>query len=201
MLMLHIRRLDEQTLANKIYREQRKNKWPGLAEETEKICAWLEAQCVHTTELDVQSYRDLVTKACHKKNEQKLRKKSDIIGKVTRIKTEVYGKKEYLGKKRIENVRIQFRARFQMLPFAGNYGKDRRFSHTEWLCFCRLEREEESHLLAGRCEVYGDIREKYGELEDDEDLVQFFQEVLERRGELEKESRDARGLDGQDQDS
>ena len=74
-------------------------------------------------------------------------------------------------------------------------------SHTEWLCFCRLEREEEYHLLAGRCEVYGDIREKYGELEDDEDLVQFFQEVLERRGELEKESRDARGLDGQDQDS
>ena len=69
MLMLHIRRLDEQTLANKIYREQRKNKWPGLAEETEKICAWLEGQCVHTTELDVQSYRDLVTKACHKKNE------------------------------------------------------------------------------------------------------------------------------------
>ena len=201
MLMLHIRRLDEQTLANKIYQEQRKNKWPGLADETEKICTWLEVQCVHATELDVQSYRDLITQVCHKKNEQRLRKKANTSEKVTRIKSEVYGKKKYLEKKRIENVRIQFRARFQMLPFAGNYGKDRRFSHTEWLCFCRMEREEESHLLDGRCEVYGDIREKYGELEDDEDLVQFFQEVLERRGELEKESRDAQELEVQDQDS
>ena len=43
--------------------------------------------------------------------------------------------------------------------------------------------------------MYGDIREKYGRLEDYEDLVNFFQEVLERREEL--ESQDSRVLDGQ----
>ena len=42
------------------------------------------------------------------------------------------------------------------------------------------------------CRVYGDIRQKYGDLEDDEDLVRIFTEVLERREELE-----ARGLEDQ----
>ena len=53
---------------------------------------------------------------------------------------------------------IKFKARFKMLPFAGNYGKDRKFSHSEWLCKCGEEKEQESHLLAGRCKVYGNIR-------------------------------------------
>ena len=79
-----------------------------------------------------------------------------------------------------------------MLPFAGNYSHDRKFAHSEWLCSCREHREQESHLLAGSCRVYGDIRQKYGDLEDDEDLVRFFTEVLERREELE-----ARGLEDQ----
>ena len=80
-----------------------------------------------------------------------------------------------------------------MLPFAGNFGKDRQFSHTEWLCFCGEEREEEAELHAGTCKVYGDLRRKYGDMEDDGDLVIFFNEVLERREEI-----DARELDDQD---
>ena len=63
---------------------------------------------------------------------------------------------------------------------------------------CGEEMEQESHLLAGRCKVYGDIREKYGELEDEEDLVSFFMEVLERREELESLYQGTRGLEGQD---
>ena len=77
-----------------------------------------------------------------------------------------------------------------MLPFAGNYGQDRKFAHTEWLCSCREEREEESHLLSGLCRVYGDIRRRDGDLGDEEDLISFFNQVLERREEI-----DARGME------
>ena len=77
-------------------------------------------------------------------------------------------------------MRIQFRAGYGVLPFAGNFGKDRQFSQTEWLCFCGEEREEEAELHAGTCKVYGDFRRKYGDMEDDGDLVIFFNEVLER---------------------
>ena len=42
MLMLHVRRLDENTLAHRMYKEQKENAWPGLAEETQRISQELE---------------------------------------------------------------------------------------------------------------------------------------------------------------
>ena len=198
MLMLHIRRLNDNALAKQIYKEQKEKSWPGLAEETENICKRLQIESVHATLLDVQQFRKQVTESCHRANEQLLRKQAEGKQKVARIVTEAYEKKEYLRKKKIENVRRQFRARYQMLPFAGNFGKDRRFSHTEWLCICREEKEQESHLLAGACKVYGDIRHKYGDMEDEEDLLNFFTEVLERREELEAGGDAAQGLEDED---
>ena len=190
MLIMHIRKISEESLAHRMYQEQMDNAWPGLAQESQKICDQLKIESVHTTGLEVKQFRKVVTEACHKLNEQRLRKKAGEGKKAKRIISEAYLRKEYIGKKKIENVRIQFRARYGMLPFAGNYGHDRKFAHSEWLCSCREQREEESHLLAGSCRVYGDIRERYDNLEDDEDLVRFFSEVLERREELE-----ARGLE------
>ena len=192
MLIMHIRNLSEESLAHRIYREQMDSAWPGLGKESQKICEQLKIESVHTTRLDVKQFRKVVTEACHKLNEQRLREKAGVGTKAKRIISEKYLKKDYIGKKKIENVRIQFRARYGMLPFAGNYSHDRKFAHSEWLCSCREHREQESHLLAGSCRVYGDIRQKYGDLEDDEDLVRFFTEVLERREELE-----ARGLEDQ----
>ena len=51
-------------------------------------------------------------------------------------------------------------------------------------------REEESHLISGNCEVYGDIRDKFENLDDDQNLVKFFNEVLARRDVLEDEERE-----------
>merc|ERR1712016_22186 len=38
MLVLHIRSLDDNTLAKKIYNQQVEEGWPGLAKETKEIC-------------------------------------------------------------------------------------------------------------------------------------------------------------------
>jgi hypothetical protein len=42
MLVYHLKGLEANTLANMVYREQMKNKWPGLAEEVSQICADLD---------------------------------------------------------------------------------------------------------------------------------------------------------------
>ena len=94
----------------------------------------------------------------------------------------------------IAKVRNFFYTRIKMQPFGGNYSKDKRFSRTEWMCRCAEEREEESHLMTGNCPVYGDLREKYGDLESDENLVSFFSEILARRDSLEEAEREERGL-------
>ena len=175
MLVLHIKRLDEKTLARKMYEEQMTEKWPGLAKEAENICQ----------ELSNKVYRDLITKACHKKNEERIRKKAEGRIKCERIPCEEYGRKEYIDISQISNVRQMYRTRFKMMPFAGNYSHDRRFASTDWLCQCRIEKENEAHLISGNCHIYGKIRDKYDSIDDDQTLVKFFNEILAMRDLLE----------------
>ena len=57
------------------------------------------------------------------------------------------------------------------------------------MCRCGSEREEEGHIVSGHCEVYGDLRTQFGDLSEDENLVKYFQAVLDRRDNLEEEDR------------
>ena len=130
-------------------------------------------------------------KACHKLNEQRLKTMAEGKEKCARIFKESYGKKEYIVSSLIKKVRDIYRTRFGMHPFAGNYTKDRRFARTEWLCHCKKSKEEELHLISGNCEVYGEIRAKYDNLNNDMDLVNFFNEVLAKREEIEEKEKEA----------
>ena len=94
-------------------------------------------------------------------------------------------KKEYMSFKNIFGVRKQNRPRFGLESFAGNYSHDKHLAKTSWLCLCQKSREEEVHLLSGQCQVYGDLIEKYSDLTEDDQLVQFFGDVLARRDALE----------------
>ena len=47
------------------------------------------------------------------------------------------------------------------------------------LCLCGKQ-EEQEHIVR-HCKKYGDIREKFSDLERDDQLVVFLREVLERR--------------------
>ena len=49
--------------------EQRENKWPGLAEEVTTICSNLDIEDANTTAMSKNSYKNLLEKACRKKDE------------------------------------------------------------------------------------------------------------------------------------
>ena len=188
MLVLHTRRLGEETLARRVYEEQKVNNWPGLVEETEAICRDLSIESVHVTELSSRAYRAQVLKACHIKNEERLRAQAEGKTKCERLATEIYGKKQYISNSQLPYVRQMYKSRYRMTAFAGNFSKDRRFARNDWLCKCREAREDEAHLISGNCEVYGEIRKKY-DIMDDKNLVDFFNDVLRRRDELDIEER------------
>ena len=97
-------------------------------------------------------YRSKVVIACHKVNEQRLKRQADGKTKCAKIIEEKYGKKKYISESKIHHVREMYKARYGMMPFAGNYRRDRRFARTEWLCRCG-ESEEEQHIMSGNCEV------------------------------------------------
>ena len=74
-----------------------------------------------------------------------------------------------------------------MSEFAGNFSHDNRFSRTNWLCRCKATKEV--HLIEGKCQIYSSIRAKYANLENEDDLVAFFSDVLEERERLDEEQR------------
>ena len=80
-----------------------------------------------------------------------------------------------------------FKTRVKLQPFAGNYSNDKRFARTDWLCACLGAREEEHHLTSGKCPVYGDLVTEHGDLENDNNLVSLFKEILARREKMDTE--------------
>ena len=186
-MVMHLEQLDDESLASQVYREQVENKWPGLAEEAEKICAELGVENVNSCRLDAKTYKHLVTLACHQKNEERIKASSQKSSKCDRIKHEEYGRKNYLKEKNIKYVRDLFKARFGMSDFAGNFPNNNKFRKSDWLCKCGKEKEKEDHIKEGSCEAYKDLREKYDNLEEDNDVLEYFKEVMERREKLEEE--------------
>ena len=194
MLILHFRSLEDGALAHRIYREQRGEDWPGLVSEAEQICTELKVESVNLTRCNKKEYRKIVFEACHLQNEKILREMADGKEKCARMNEEKYGRKEYTQLKSISEVRIWYRTRFGQRPFAGNFSKDKQYAKTNWLCKCGMIKEKESHIIAGKCPVYDDIRGKFSSLERDEDLVDYFNQVLARRDkleDLEQEERDS----------
>ena len=186
MLIHHIRSLDEDTLARRVYEEQRKHNWPGLFKETTVLCEELRVEDVNNTSLSKKDYRQIFIDACKMKHEEVLRKQAESQSKTKRIFEDNYGSKAYFENTNIFEARQIFRARTKMMPFAANFSGSNKYKRTNWLCKCGV-REEESHLVEGRCPVYQDIWEKYNNLEEDTELARFFGEVLARRTALEEQ--------------
>ena len=193
MMIIHIRDLDQDSLANKVYEEQKANQWPGLAQETKTICEQLGIEDCNSTKLSKADYRKLVTAACHRKNEEYIRKEASEK-KCHRIKEESYGKKEYMSSKTISETRNWVRSRFFLQPFAGNYTHSRKYASSDWLCRCMENKEDKAHITSGSCKVYGDLTSKFGDLKEDGNLVDFFNAVLDRREALEDEDREQRPI-------
>ena len=195
-MILHLKDLEEKSLASQIYREQVVKGWPGLAKEAKEICGELNIEDVNSTNMTKSEFKRLMKGALDTRNEAILKEQAKNKPKCYNIMKEDYGKKEYMNEKKIEEVRQIFKTRVGLLPFAGNFSHDKRFAKSNWLCRCGMK-ENESHITSGSCQIYADIWQARGDLRKDEDLVKFFSAVLERRSlldRLEEEEREAPSL-------
>ena len=58
------------------------------------------------------------------------------------------------------------------------------------MCICGQLKEKEGQITSGQCPVYSEIRKKYLDFNNDEDLVSYFDEVLKRRDLIESMEED-----------
>ena len=179
MMVMHIRQLGDDTLAKKVYTEQVNKGYPGLAKETAQISKDLHIEDCNKTTMTKAEYKILLSQLLQVKDESMLRDQAKDKSKCERILKDRYGKKEYLTKMTIGEVRKFYRTRVGLLPFASNYKNDKRFARTNWMCRCKTEKENQSHIR--QCPIYSDITQKYPSVDDYSDLVKYLREVLNRR--------------------
>ena len=178
MLIHHVKGLEEDTLAKMVYREQRMNKWPGLAEEVSRICEELNIEDANITTMSKTAYKNVVGNACREKDEVGM--KAGMVGmtKLEGLVNSDCGLKDYMGKKVLKDVRDIFRARTQLLEgIKANHknmykGKDMRCEG------CKQDIDTQSHVLV--CNTYSDLRVDR-DLSDEDDMIGYFRKVLKRR--------------------
>ena len=113
--------------------------------------------------------------------------------KFIRMTQEEYGQKEYIGeKKNILEVRNIYRTRFGQRLFAGNFSHDQSYSKTNWMCKCGISKEKEKQITSSYFPVYSDIRGEYQGFDKDDDLVSYFNRVLDRRDKIDALEQDER---------
>ena len=189
MMVRHLRGLEEGSLARLVYDEQKEQGWPGLAKETSNICLELGIENCNESDiwsLSTKQYRQLLIQKCKEKDEIGLRKMAEGKIKCTKIMSELYGRKLYMSTYRLYMARQIFCTRVQMQPFGTNYRHDKRFKKSNFMCKCAKSEESESHLISGKCAIYGDLRKKHEDIEDDRKLTDFFLAILDRRERLEE---------------
>ena len=97
--------------------------------------------------------------------------------------SETYGKKDYIDKMNVEQIRLMFRYRTEMFEAAKfNFKNTKEYQESLWLCdSCETAISTNTHVLW--CDAYQELREGLN-LEADLHLVEYLSKVMKIRDQL-----------------
>ena len=180
-LLNRIKRQEKSSLCYKVYEEGKQMGWPGLGKEISEIC-----EKVGIPDLNEVDMPMVEVKAAVKKHHWKyVREQLENSKKLKDILTEDFSRpQEYFNEKSIENGRMAFQIRSQMVKEIPANFKNK-YKEEDRLCkFCQEEKTlSQSHCVV--CPAWEHQREGL-ELDKIEDLVIFYREIL---SEMEKEKK------------
>ena len=113
-----------------------------------------------------------------KKNGKELKDAINKYDKLSDLKNETYGQKSYLKEMDLRRARTFFRIRTKMIKCAMNQSSDNKNRAELWKCKACGYVDTQTHIL--HCPRFKELREGKS-LESDEDLVEYFSEVLKIR--------------------
>ena len=97
------------------------------------------------------------------------------------VKEEEFGQKEYMSKMNMHDARLYFRIRTRSIKCKMNQPSDRHNKETLWKCTACGNIDSQKHIMW--CPAFKEIREGRS-LESDNDLVNYFRQVLIIRDKL-----------------
>ena len=100
---------------------------------------------------------------------------------LTEVQREGCELKSYMRNLNLGSARLRFKIRTKMTPTVKmNFKSDKKFALQEWKCVGCTDNKSDTQSHIVHCDGYADIR-KGKNLEDDQDLVDYFSAVIRRR--------------------
>ena len=130
-------------------------------------------------------YKEEVSGACRWRDEAMMKEEMGKM-KEKKMRTMYFQNlemKEYVKKGTLYEARKTWEVRSHMLDLAGNFPGHKKYEQSDWKCqACNQQvREDQEHVT--HCEGYEDLKED-ADLTNEEELVQFFIKVMQRRHEM-----------------
>ena len=188
MLVKRLQSQDITSLARMVYEEQLRLGWPGLAEEVKKICSEVGLPDVNLIEVKKEKVKEMIYYHHYKDIKEQIQRSS----KLDKIKHEDFRKAQsYMEDRSIDRCRTKFWIRTEMMKtfkdnFRSKYRERERGDEEDdpgLQCKdCSEPRSPDSQAHCLRCPAWEHIRTGL-DLEDIEDVITYFQRVLEGRDE------------------
>ena len=192
MMVMKIQQQEPASLARRVYEEQLRLAWPGLAAEVTEICEKVNLPDVNHNIVRKEDIKEAIFWNHYANMKEDMEK----FSKLEKIKHEDYrAEQDYMKDKSIEKIRSQFRIRTQLVAmFKDNFrNKHRTLPRGEededpgLQCEdCEGARDTQAHCL--ECPAWEEAREDLN-LTFAEDMVLYFRRVLEGREERREEER------------
>ena len=182
LLLMRIRRQDENSLCRQVYEEGRARGWPGLGEEVAGICKEIGIPDINGEFLSKTEIKNAIFDHHYKEMLENI----EGSKKLEDIKHEEFNEVQHKFQvKSVENTRMAFRVRCHMVPdipdnFKAKYRKKGPDSNVE--LFCKYCEEEvimsQSHCMV--CPAWTELREGL-DLTNIMDMAKFFRMLLTER--------------------
>ena len=186
-LVVHLKQLDEDSLAKQVFDEQIRHNWPGLAKEAKDICQKWKMDNVTREEEEVKSkkmWKRIIQMKAKEEEGRELREKMKKYQKLQDVIEEDYGKKSYLDEMSSKDAKLWFRVRSKMIKCKMNFSSDKKNRETLWLCDCGCI-DTQSHLMW--CRQLDHLREG-SVLDSDQDILDFLKKAFQFREEKNMDS-------------
>ena len=184
LLLMRIKKHNVNTLCRKIYEEGKKNSWQGLGQEVAEICNVLGIADVNNTEISKRDVRETIFENHYNNMIEIVKTKS----KLDAINGEDFKEvQEYFDDKSVENTRMAFRIRTEMVKeIPGNFKNKYRVKGTESEGLICPECQEQAIMTQSHCLVcpaWAELRDGL-DVSKISDLVVFFRKLLVERAKV-----------------
>ena len=189
--IFHLTSLDETTLAKQVFTTQHKMSFPGLVKHAQKTMQELDLPDIcfaKNRTMTGKTWNQLVKSKISAKMEADLlhEVKSKPYTKLINgpMSNERFETKEYLREMTLSSARTNFKLRSKTIEVKYNFKNNPKYKAERWRCdscVSELAIEDQQHIIV--CPAYEKLRVDRS-LDNDQDLVNYFKEVLSIRDKL-----------------